>query len=585
MTKAQDDITSAERYLLDIYDGRIVSGKPMRMLAEKLMPRFTEPYKNFHWDRHKARRPVRFIERFCVYPTGKKMGKPFVLEPYEKAWVEIPFGFVDDDGLRQIREVLCEVARKCGKTSVLAGLQLFMLTADGEGAPQIYDNASNKDQSSLLYGATLKMIRMSDELSRKTHKGEVPDRAQDGIICNKNHGFITPLSSRTGNLDGLDTHFAPLDEMAAYVSGDSYDLLKQSTSAREQPMLYTISSQGFVRGGIFDSRLEYARGWLKGDVEDDTFLPFLYELDDPSEWLDRDCWIKTNPGLGTVKKTETLEDFVNQALQEPRFVATVKTKDFNIPQNKATAWLNIEDAVNEATFDVKSMGFRYGIVGIDAANTTDLNAAKMLLMRPELDNDGNRQYDERGDLIVDPHIYELSMYWIPSTRLPDDSRASRREKDDVPYTLWRDRGLLRVVEGNKVPRYVFLDWLEEIKRELDIYTFAIGYDEWGFQGSDGDNLESYVGKDRCEVVRQGAKTLSDPMKQMEADFKINRYVDNHNPINEWCRMNVMVVTDRNDNIAPVKKEQRAKHRIDGFMAEADAYVALLRHWDEYMSVI
>jgi len=565
-------MTACEEYLRDVLDGRITACKRTVQLADMMLVRIRDGYKEWHFDPAYAERPVKFIENFCCIPSGK-LGVPFIMEPFEKAWIELAFGFVDDNGNRQFHEVFTEVARKNGKTSMLAALELYMLMADGEGAPQIYNVATSKDQASLAYGAVLRMVRQSKQLSKRLRKGTIPDRDQDGLMYDVNFGYITPLTNQTRHLDGLDVHFCVFDELAACTNRDQYDLVKQGMSARDQPLMWEISSNGYERGGIFDDRYDYGCRLLDGEIEDDRFLPLIYELDKREEWVDETCWIKANPGLGPVKKVSALRDLVSEAQQNPGLVPTVLTKDFNVPENKATAWLNFKEAVNEEPFPeippsgkLSDIGFRYGIAGFDASDTTDLSAAKMLMMRPD-----------------DDKIYELSMYWLPEDSLRDD--GLRTERDDVPYRLWVDRGLMRLVPGNKVPKSVFIEWLDEVKQEYDVWTFAIGYDPWHIIGTDEQMLQQYVGKDRCEAVRQGPKTFSDPMKQMKADFGANRYVDGHSPINEWCRMNVSIKTDINANIQPVKMEGKAKHRIDGFMAELDAYVALLRHMDEYKANI
>lgn len=545
----------------------------MKQLATMMLPRFDNGYKQWHFDIEKAERPVRFIEKFCWLPSGIKA--PFVLEPYEKCMIELAFGFVDDRGYRQFQEVLMVLGRKNGKTCIAAALELYMLVADGEYSPQIYNVATSKPQASLAYGAVVKMWESSSELSKVIRKGTVVERSQDGLICDRNHGYITPLSNQTRHLDGLDVHFCIFDEMAASVNRDQYDLMRQGMAAmsRKQPMLVAITTNGFERDNLFDERYNYACGILDGTVEDDLMLPLIYELDNATEWIDEDCWIKANPGLGTVKSLDALRGFVNTAKQSPSFKPTVMVKDFNMPETKSSAWLSFEEAVNEEPFPeipesgkLSDIGFRYGIVGFDASDTTDLSAAKMLMMRRD-----------------DPKIYELSMYWLPEDVLREGS-GNRRERDDAPYRLWKEQGLIRTVPGNIIPKSVFLDWVEEVKYELDVYPFALGYDPWGFEEWH-ERFEEYFGKERSEVVRQGPQTFSGPMKQLRALYESNMIVDGHNPINEWCRMNTNIKRDANDNIRPIKAEGKAVHRIDGFMAELDAYVAMLRHKDEYEGCI
>ena len=553
-------VSDAEKYLQDVKGGKVTACKRIVQLAEMMLPRFKDGYKRWHFDYKKATRPVEFIEKFCVLPES---GEPIVLEPFQRAVIEMAFGFVDDEGNRQFQEVLWEVARKNGKSSLGAALELYMLVADGEGAPQVYNCATAKAQASLAYGIALKMVRRSKELNKALRKGIVPDRDQDGIIFDKNDGYITVLTNQTRHLDGLNVHFCLFDEMAACTNRDQYDLIKQAMSARKQPMILAITTNGFERENLFDDQYDYACGILDGKITDDRMLPVIYELDERGEWLDDRCWIKANPGLGPIKNWDALKDNVNKGMQDPSFLPTLMTKDFNMPESRASAWLSFEEAVNEERFDISEMGFRYGIAGFDASDTTDLSAAKMLMMRPN-----------------DPHIYELSMYWLPEDALNKDS-GYRRERDDVPYRIWEEKGMLRTVPGNTVPKRVFLEWLEEVKQNYDVYTFAIGYDPWHIIGTDEEQLVQYVGKERCIAVRQGPKTLSSPMKQFRAQLEGNIVVDNHHPINEWCRMNVSIKSDVNANIQPVKMQGKAKNRIDGFMAELCAYVAYMTHKDEY----
>ncbi len=566
-------ISDAEEYLLDVVAGKITACKRIKQLAEMMLPRFGEGYKKWHFDIDKANRPVRFIETFCKLPSGR-LGVPFILEPYEKMVIQIAFGFVDDDGYRQFQEVLVIFARKNGKTSLGAAIELYMLVADGEGAPQVYNVATSKDQASLAYGAVLKMVKQSPDLSKVLVKGTVPERDQDGIKFEKNFGYITPLTNQTRHLDGLDVHFCLFDEMAASTNRDQYDLMKQGMSARKQPMIWAITTNGFERENLFDDQYDYACGILDGKIDDDRMLPVIYELDSRDEWTDDRCWVKANPGLGTVKSWDYMKDAVNKGMQDPSFLPTLMTKDFNMPESRAAAWLTFDEAVNATPLPelppsgkYSDIGFRYGVGGFDASDTTDLSAGKFLMMRRD-----------------DPKIYVLSMYWLPEDAL-NKGDGYRRERDDVPYRLWESRGLLRTVPGNTVPKRVFVEWLEEIKQNYDVYTFAIGYDPWHIMGTDEEMLTQYTGKDLCEVVRQGPKTLSDPMKQYRAQLSGDIIVDGHHPINEWCRMNTSVKTDVNANIQPVKLAGKAKNRIDGMMAELFAYIAYLRHKDEYEAIL
>ena len=126
-------------------------------------------------------------------------------------------------------------------------------------------------------------------------------------------GIIKALASNTNSLDGLNSHCVIIDELAAIKNRDLYDLMKQSMSSRSQPLLFCITTNGFVRDGIFDAQYEYAAGVIDGTIKDERFLPFVYELDHRDEWDKEECWTKANPGLGAIKKLSFLRECVAKA--------------------------------------------------------------------------------------------------------------------------------------------------------------------------------------------------------------------------------------------------------------------------------
>ena len=209
-------------------------------------------------------------------------------------------------------------------------------------------------------------------------------------------------------------------------------------------------------------------------------------------WIEEN-WIKANPGLGTIKKKEYLEEMVQKAKDDASFRPTVVVKDFNIPQTSETAWLRYEDLNNEEKFDIR---FDYAIGGFDAADSVDLNAAKAICMRPG-----------------DPNIYVRSMYWIPEAVLEEEvAKGDRRGRDRAPYSLWVQQGLMRTCPGKKCDKRIFLDWFQELREEEDLYFLYIGYDPWHIDDTLLREFKMAFGERSMIPVRQGVKSLSYPMK-------------------------------------------------------------------------
>lgn len=544
-----------EEYHDAIMSGDIVTSRRIKQVYSKIMYDLKHPGQ-FIFDEELANRPINFIETFCKQSQGI-LGDPLKLMLFQKAKYQSVYGFVDKDTkFRKYREVLDIRGRKNGKTTELAAQSIYMTVADEESAAENYFIATKQEQSSKGFNEAWNMIKQDRSLSKYIRK-----RKSD-LFFDANFSFIKALASNVNGLDGLNSHCVIIDELAAIKNRDLYDLMIQSTSSRDQPLLTCISTNGFVRECIFDSQYEYACKVLDGKVVDETFLPFIYELDDRDEWDKEDCWIKANPGLGVIKKTEVLRGFVNKAKEDPAFKATVMVKDFCATENAATAWLRWEELYNPEKFEAKEMGFRYGIGSFDLAETTDLAAAKVVCKRRDDDKD-----------------YYLSMYW-----LPEENLNNKELMDQVPYLLWEKQGLLRTCPGNRINPYAILEWFKEIQDEYDIYIPWIGYDPWHVDASLLQAFQNHFGNKSMISVRQGTYTLSMPMKDLKGELIAKQSVYNDHPIDKWCLKNLEVKVDINGNIQPVKGVSQTQ-KIDGAVAMIIVKVILRDKMAEYLNMI
>lgn len=559
---------AVREYFGAILSGEVTACRKMKQVARRIMRDMDAGATEQGWrfsEAHAAR-AVGFIERFCKLPSGR-LGAPFVLELFQRAILSVVFGFVDAAGLRRYREVLWIMGRKNGKTALTSAIELYMLVGDGEGAPEVYNVATAHDQAAKGFDNAWRMVQKSPVLARAVKK-----RAWD-LYCNSSMGTIKALSSNTKSQDGLDISCAVIDELAAIRNRDLYDLMVQGTSARDQPLIFEITTNGFVRDNIFDSQYAYACKWLDGIAEGeqaDRFIPFIFELDEREEWTDEGFWIKANPGLGPIKKLSALRKNVSKAKDSPDDLPSLLVKDFNLIENQSSAWLTYGEVHNPETFDPADDGFKYAIAGLDAADTTDLMGACVMMQKPG-----------------DPRIYTMHMGWVQRRALDEAEAAGKRGgRDGVPYDKWVARGLLRVCDDPIMDKRAVLDWWDELREKYGIYVIACGYDPWHIRDVPTlDAFHAYLGKDNFQPVRQGAQTLSMPMREIRALYRENQIVDCANPIAEWCRSNVMVKTDVNGNIQPDKKGNDPRNRIDLWAAEIDAFVTLQNEADNYHATI
>lgn len=544
-----------EKYFGGIAGGEIVACEKMKRVADMLLNRYSHPDK-YHFDAKLAKRHTDFIEKFCKQPSGK-LGAPLKLELFQKARLQALFGFVDDDGYRQYNECLIIEGRKNGKTTETSAIEINMLVDDKEGAPQIYNIATMLDQAKLGFNSAHKMIKQSPLLSKHIRK-----RTAD-LYFSYNMGFIKALASNSNSLDGLDTHCAVIDELAAIKNRDIYDLIKQSMGARKQPLLFCITTNGFVRDGIFDAQYKYASDILTGTVENDRFLPFIYELDSPNEWDKEDAWIKANPGLDTIKSRSYLREMVQKAKDDSTFKPTVMVKDFNIPQNPVTAWMKFDDAVNETVVDESYLDHSYAIGGCDLSATTDLTCATLLIRKPE-----------------DKNVYVLQHYFIPQSKIDG---LEKKQSQEAPYKLWNEQGWVTICEGARVDYSDVTAWFVSMVKDRDIRPLWVCYDR-ALSGYWVPEMEGYGFQ--MDNIPQGPYTWSQPMKEMGATFEEHRVIYQNNPVLRWCLCNTGAKALNKDGIAtiqPVKMHQNM--RIDGTVSLLNAWVGYVKHFDEYIPYV
>jgi phage terminase large subunit-like protein len=541
-------------YWNKIQSGEIVACRRLKQQYQKIIDELDSPRDPWVFDLRRATQPIEFIERFCKHSKGKWIGQPVKLELFQKAKIQATYGFIHKEtGLRRCREVFTLVARKNGKSTEKAATGLYMLIGDGEGGSEVYSLATKKDQARLVFTEAVNMVSQSPALSKHTKK-----RKTD-LYFPVTFSKFEPLASDSNSLDGLNVHNGIIDELHAIKDRNLYDVIKQAMSAREQPLLDMITTAGFVRECIFDSIYDYACRVLDGVVEDDRFLAFIYELDDREEWTDFRMWEKANPGLGTIKDYNELAANVERAKNDPDFLPTVLTKDFNIRDTVAGTWLTYDHINNEETFTMDDIRDAYAVGGTDLSSTTDLTCATLLIVKPGSDKK-----------------YCLQQYFMPR-----DMIEQRVREDKIPYDRWEERGLLTLCEGNKVNYSDVTRWYLRMMEDYQIHPLWIGYDPWDSKYWVDEMIQCGF---TMEKVRQGAQTLSQPMKELGADLGAKLINYNNNPILKWCLTNTAVKRDDNDNIRPVKG-QNQRQRIDGAVSLLIAYTVLFNHWDDLKALV
>ncbi len=536
-------INSKHSYLLEYYSkiksGEIIVGHELIQQLKNLIEDLDNPI--YIFDNHSAEFRISFIEKFCKHTKSPFFGKPFKLDLWEKAFIESFYSFKwAETKLRRFKKAILLIARKNGKSTLCAAISLAEFFC-GTGGNDIVCSSNDDAQAGIIFDEIANMREWSKALAKRSHKNN------KGIFNLRNKSTIKKMSEKTQKKEGRNIDVGVVDEVHEMKDNTAVKPIEQSQSTKDEPILFLITTEGFVNNGFLDGELKYARKVLDKELEDPTLLIWLYTQDSEAEiWQDRESWYKSNPSLGIVKKFAYLEDQIRKAQQSKSDRAFTLAKDFNIKQNNSEAWLMPEDYENVETFDISEFQGGFAIGGSDLSRVGDLCSARALLMRKD-----------------DPKKYFYQQYFIPEAKL-SFLKGAELEK----YKKWIDDGFITISPGAENDFRLVSKWYYDLWKNYGIRFFNIGYDRWSATYFIQDLNE--LGFDTTKV-KQDHGTLSEPYKMLERDFKAKYVVYSNNPIDKFCLGNASVDLNKNREILIVKPEGEKDKKIDGAVTMGICY--------------
>ncbi len=497
------------------------------------------------YDTGDALQRMNFMEN-CVRLTKSPFyNKPMVLMLWQKAFIEAVYSFkMTDTTLRRFKKVLLLIARKNTKSETCSALGLTEFFLGNEGA-DIVCSSNDDNQASIIYDAidTMRSLIDPDDLDTK--------RNQRYILNKVTNSKIFKLSDRTRNKEGRNIDVAFLDESHEMQNNIIAKSVEQSQSLKDEPLFINLTTEGFVVDGYLDEELKKARKIIAGEddgVMAERTLPWLYSQDSEQEiWQNRASWVKSNPSLGIVKKWSYLDEQIDLAKSSKSDRIFVLCKDFNIKQNSAQSWLNMEQYDYKAVYDLEEFRGCFCMGAVDLSETTDLTCAKVLLMRPE-----------------DKVKYVHTMYFIPESKLEDSDDRNAGAK----YSEWAKDGLITITEGNDIDLSKVADWFYKLYKDYNIKLWKCGYDQ-KFAKDFLNRMEFYgwsKASDELVMILQNAQTLSNAIKLLEADLDHRLVNFNDNKVDKWCLKNACLKVNDLRQCLIVKSE--ASKRIDGAVCKA-----------------
>lgn len=492
---------------------------------------------DYYFSSERATHALEFFGGWLRHSKGRFAGKPFDLLDWQAAMLAELFGWLRvADDTRRYRVAYISTAKKQGKSTLLAGIGLYLLVMDGENGAEVYGAAADREQASVVYREAASMVRASPQLSRVL---EVIDSRRT-IAYRKEASFYRVLSADAFRAEGLNIHGLLFDELHAQKDRRLWDALRYGGAAREQPLLCSITTAGYDRNSICYEQYAYAKAVQRDWQHDPSFFPCIHEAAEGDDWTAEETWPKANPSWGvTIKPEDFAADFREAELSNTKENAFRRYR-LNQWTQQDTRWIRME------TWDACSSGppgpleKRECWCGLDLATTYDTSAFVAVFPAP----DGT--YDV------------LCRFWIPG-----DNAAERERKDRVPYVRWandRSTGLV-MTDGNVTDFDVIRRDIVQFSKTHNVRQIAI--DRWN-----ATQLALQLQGDGLDVVGfgQGYASMSPAAKQLENLIASAKLRHGGNPVLSWMAGNVSVKMDAAGNIKPIKPQYGSSDRIDGIVA-------------------
>jgi len=491
----------------------------------------------YHYDEEAAMGAVYFIEDYCTHVKGELGGKPFILEEWQKDEIIKPlFGWKDQNGLRRYRELFIFLPRKNGKSPLSAAILLALFMLDKEPGAEIYAAANDREQVRPVHDTMKGMVRQSPELNERLKV------FQSSITKVDNMSFIKAITAEAGTKHGFNASAFIYDELHAAKDGELLEVLETAVAARRQPLEIIITTAGFDKESICYRKYDYACKVRDGILEDDRFLPVIYEAPPDADIKDPETWAIANPNLDVSVKRDYFENYMVKMAADPTLENAFRRLHLNQWTGSETAWIPDGDWMRCGDeFDSAFLEGQECYAGLDLSKSHDLSS--FVLFFPDIDGEN----------------YILPFFWCP-----EDEIVRRSLKDDVPYDTWAKQGYIEPTEGNVIDYDTIERRIVELSQKYVIKSIAFDR-KYAIQ-----IISNLINKHdlECSEFAQGPISFNPPIIEMENQIRAGVFNHGGHPILRWNVSNVMVTMDDNEN----KKfnKRKSKEKIDGAVAMAMA---------------
>jgi len=482
-----------------------------------------------------ANRVCRFIEKL-PHIKGRWKTRNLDLEPWQCFLLTTLFGWVDEEGFRRFRKAYTEVPRKNGKSSLAAGIALYMLCADGEPGCEAYSAAVTRDQARIVWETAQQMVKAEPEM--QSYYGVEP--LAHSIVVVSSASCFQPLSRDADSLEGKNPHVAIVDELHAHKTREVFDVLNLAMGSRRQSLLFAITTAGSDKLGVCYEQRQYVEQILNGRHVDDRYWGIIYTLDPADDWTREASARKANPNYGVSVMPDDMTTLCQQAQRSAESQSAFLNKRLNLWTSVGTAYFNMlawQNLCCNTALKIEDFYEKRCIMALDLASKDDIAVSLKL-------------FHENGKR------YLFAKYYLPSSAIERGNNPNY----DV-YAGWArafpDKFIL--TEGNVIDfEFIERDLLED-RAKFDVREVA-------FDPFNATELSTRMLKEGLPMIEVGAtvRNFSEPMKQLAALIVSGGVQHDGDPVLGWMIGNVYAKVDAHDNVYP--RKTRNENKIDGAVA-------------------
>lgn len=455
-----------------------------------------------------------------------------VLDPWQTFIVTTVFGWVHKDtGLRRFREAYIEVPRKNGKSLLSAGIGLYMLSADGEQGAEVYSAATTRDQARIVFDDAKGMAERTPDM--RTYLGVAI--LTHAITVAHTSSKFSPLAAEASTQDGLNVHCAIIDELHAHRKRDLYDVIDTARGAREQSLLWIITTAGTDRSGICYERRTHITKVLDRVIEDATMFGIIYSIDETDNPFDPASWAKANPNWMVSVLRDDMEAAARKAEAMPSALNNFLTKRLDVWVNGESPWMDMRawEKCADHNLQISDFAGEKCWAGLDLAQKKDFAAYVKVFQRDGI--------------------------WYVFTRLYLNELAVQ-ESGNAHLSGWARSGYVQVTDGDITDFDVLA---EDMRSDCKLFDMQeIAFDPALSMYFAGKLIEE--GLPLVEIA-QRSLFFTPPLIQVENLVLEKKLKFDGNPVMTWMVSNLVVkVSKFNELRAPTK--ERPENKIDGPMA-------------------